>query len=146
MGPTRTADMSAAEIRAAAASLTGPGGPESRFDVDGRKVEFDALVEVMMRETTAQVPRDEALAVARAVAAGCLGSRHLWRDLDLQSRAALRGILEYYFAPLAAGNYRDMRWKRYLYRRLCRWEGFHSCPSPTCDECSSHRECFAPEE
>lgn len=126
--------------------LLGADGPEARFsaEVADRRVEFEALVELLMRHACAEAAESEP--VARALAAGCLGRQHLWRDLRLPARPALRGIFETYFAPLAEMNDRDMRWKRFLYKCLCRWEGFGTCRSPTCDECTSHAECFGPEE
>jgi len=126
--------------------IAGPAGPESRFDVEERRVEYDAIVELMVRERTPGVDMHKATRVAGAVAAGCFGEQHLWRDMDLPDRAALRELLETFFAPFAEGNHRDMRWKKYLYRRLCRWDGFHACRAPSCGECSSYDECFSPEE
>jgi len=126
--------------------LIGPNGPCLRFAarIKERRVEYDALVTLLMDH--APCPRPETGDVARALAAGCLGDRHLWRDLDLVDRPALRLIFEDYFTPLALLNDRDMRWKKFLYKCLCRWEGFHVCRAPSCDECSSRAECFAPEE
>lgn len=128
--------------------LSGQNGPRTRFaaEVAERRVEFDAIVELLMRERTPGVDEGEARRAAEALAAGCLGERHLWRDMDLESRAQLRELFETWFAPFAAGNDRDMRWKKYIYRRLCRWEGFHSCRAPSCSECSSYDECFSPED
>lgn len=62
--------------------------------------------------------------IAGWIATACMGDRHLWRDMGLGSRAELRAIFETHFPSLAEGNDRDMRWKRYLYKRLCGWEGF----------------------
>jgi nitrogen fixation protein NifQ len=126
--------------------LTGPEGPEARFDVAARRVEYDAIVELMVRERTAGIDAAAASRVAGAVAAGCFGEQHLWRDMGLPDRATLRELLETYFAPFAQGNHRDMRWKKYIYRRLCRWEGFEACRAPSCGECDTYEECFAPEE
>lgn len=126
--------------------LLGPSGPRARFDaqVAERRVEYDALVQLMMNEAGETRPETED--VARAIAAGSLGERHLWRDLGLTDRATLRALFETYFTPLAARNDRDMRWKKFLYKCLCRWEGFHVCRAPSCDECASHEECFSPED
>jgi nitrogen fixation protein NifQ len=123
-------------------------GPETRFaeEVADRRVEFDAIVELLMRQRTAGVPLERSTAVARAVAAGCLGEQHLWRDMGLESRPALRELLERHFDAFAAGNTGDMRWKKYIYRRLCRWEGVHTCRAPSCSECDGYPECFGSEE
>jgi len=135
-----------AHIEALVEQLSGPMGPEARFAVSERQVEFDAIVELMVREHTPGISEVEAQRVAGIVAAGCFGGQHLWRDMELPSRDVLRELLETYFSPFATGNDRDMRWKKYIYRRLCRWEGFHTCRAPSCGECSSYEECFAPED
>lgn len=129
------------------AELTGPTGPETRFaeQVVERRVEFDALVELLLRDATPGVDPREAARVAHAVAAGCLGEQHLWRDMGLPSRAALRLLLETYFRDLAADNTMDMRWKKFIYRRLCRWGGFATCKSPSCGVCGDYSECFGAE-
>jgi len=129
------------------AELTGPTGPEARFaeQVVERRVEFDALVELLLRDATPGVDPGDAVQVAHAVAAGCLGEQHLWRDMGLPSRAALRLLLETYFRDLAADNTMDMRWKKFIYRRLCRWGGFATCKSPSCGVCGDYSECFGPE-
>lgn len=129
------------------ATLTGPTGPEARFaeQVSDRGVEFEALVELLLRNATPGVDAPDADQVARAVGAGCLGEQHLWRDLGLPNRATLRTLLETYFEPLAADNTMDMRWKKFIYRRLCRWGGFATCKSPSCGVCADYPECFGPE-
>jgi nitrogen fixation protein NifQ len=108
-------------------------------------VEYDALVDLLLAGRTPGVDKASALPLAEAVAAGCLGDQHLWRDLDLPERSVLRALLETFFEPLAADNYMDMRWKKFIYRRLCRWGGFNSCPAPSCAACTSYSECFGSE-
>jgi len=66
----------------------------------------------------------EAPIVADAVARGALEDGHLWKNMRLGSRAEVRALLEAHFPELAAGNTKDMRWKKYLYKRLCGWPGF----------------------
>jgi nitrogen fixation protein NifQ len=110
-----------------------------------RRVEYDALVEMLQLGATPWADPTEVEVVAHAIAAGCLGERHLWRDLELPSRSVLRGLFEGYFEPFAADNTMDMRWKKYVYRKLCRWGGFHTCKAPSCGECSSYAECFGAE-
>ena len=119
-------------------------GVKARFAVQiaERRVEYDALIDVLMAGATPGVDRERVTQVAQAIAAGCLGDQHLWRDLELPTRAALRALLETYFEPLAADNFMDMRWKKFIYRRLCRWGGFHTCAAPSCSACSSYDECF----
>lgn len=134
-------------MRSVIAELIGPAGPLTRFsaEVAERPAEFEALTELLLRHAPREGAPTETRAVARAIAAGCLGDQHLWRDMRLPDRAALRELLETYFASLAAINDRDMRWKKFLYKCLCRWEGFGTCRAPSCGECSSYEECFGPE-
>ncbi len=129
------------------AVLIGPSGPEVRFaeQIVERRVEFDALVELLLRDRTPGRDPERAARVAQAVAAGCLGDQHLWRDLDLPSRADLRLVLETWFQALAADNVMDMRWKKFIYRRLCRWGGFATCKAPSCGVCPDYADCFGPE-
>jgi nitrogen fixation protein NifQ len=140
--PTLTEQVAQAVERFAAEDL-----PNGRFahEVAERQVEFDALVGLLLVHTTPGVNPGEAEMVARAISAGCLGEQHLWRDLELPRRAVLRALFETYFEPLAADNVMDMRWKKFVYRKLCRWGGFHTCKSPSCGVCSDYQECFGPE-
>jgi nitrogen fixation protein NifQ len=126
------------------ARLLGPEGPCARFAVQAeeRQVEVEALMELLERNA---VSTPETHAVARAVACGCMGEQHLWKDLGFPGRPTVRQLFEAYFPVLAEMNDRDMRWKRFLYKCLCRWDGFGSCPSPSCSECDDYPICFAPE-
>lgn len=135
-----------AEVAAAVVRFSA-GEVETRFaeQIADRRVEFDAIRELLMLGVTPSVDASTAQVVADAMAAGCLGERHLWRDLGLPSRAVLRRLFERFFEPFSAGNVMDMRWKKYVYRKLCRWGGFHTCKAPSCSACSSYAECFGPE-
>ncbi|WP_037441863.1 nitrogen fixation protein NifQ [Shewanella mangrovi] len=79
------------------------------------------------------------------IASGCLGNRHLWKDLGLPERPRLSQIFAWYFPPLFAGNDRNMRWKRFLYKQLCETGGDYVCRAPSCDQCNTYQECFGPE-
>lgn len=144
----RSTTHSSPDVERAVAALTGPSGPGVRFadELAERRVECDAIAEMLMRGMSSEVDRAEAEQVAHAVAAGCLGERHLWRDMELADRPTLRALMETYFGPFAARNTKDMRWKKFIYRRLCRWEGFHTCRAPSCGECSEYAECFVGDE
>jgi len=88
-----------------------------------RRVEYEGLVGLLMASAD---PADAgALQAAHAVARGSILDGHLWRAMGLGSRDELRLLLETHFPELAAGNTKDMRWKKYLYKRLCGWPGFH---------------------
>jgi nitrogen fixation protein NifQ len=123
-------------------------GPRERFadEVAERRVEYDAIVALLLAHASEGIDAEARWRVARAVAAGCLGEQHLWRDLALPNRAALRRLLETYFEPLALDNVMDMRWKKFIYRRLCRWGGFNTCAAPSCGVCPTYSECFGEAE
>lgn len=79
--------------------------------------------------------------MAEIVCAGCMGRDHLWSDLGLFSRPHLTRLMELNFPRLATRN-PGMRWKKFLYRELCRLEGYYICRSPTCEQCSEYAQCF----
>ncbi|EMD98913.1 nitrogen fixation protein NifQ [Pseudomonas stutzeri] len=85
-------------------------------------------------------------ALAAIVAAACLGSEHLWRDLGLDSRAQLRALLMYNFPHLARRNTQDMRWKKFFYKQLCEQGGGYVCRAPSCDTCPTYHDCFGEEQ
>jgi nitrogen fixation protein NifQ len=49
------------------------------------------------------------------------------------------------FPKLFDLNTGDMKWKKFLYKRLCEEEGIYVCRSPSCTECKDHDDCFGPE-
>ncbi len=85
-----------------------------------RLAEYSALVELLCEHgVTAEAPE-----IAHHIALASLEDHHLWHAMRLEGRSELRRIFETHFPALAAGNDRDMRWKRFLYKRLCGWPGF----------------------
>ncbi|MHB8761577.1 MAG: nitrogen fixation protein NifQ [Coriobacteriia bacterium] len=94
-------------------SIPGPIPP-------ARRDEFDALLGLLLEHSEGM----EAPVMAKRIALACMGDQHLWRDMRLGGRAELRAIFEVNFPSLAEANDRDMRWKRFLYKRLCGWQGF----------------------
>lgn len=87
-----------------------------------RGTEYDGIFGLLMEHAAAGDA--EAASVADRIARGCLADGHLWRAMELMSRSELRELFETHFPELAAGNTKDMRWKKYLYKRLCGWPGF----------------------
>jgi nitrogen fixation protein NifQ len=134
-------------VVAAVARFSADDLASGRFaeQVRERRVEYDAIVEMLLQHATPGVDQREAEVVARSIAAGSLGEQHLWRDLELPNRAVLRKLFDAYFEPFSADNIMDMRWKKFIYRRLCRWGGFNTCTAPSCGVCSSRNECFEDE-
>lgn len=93
------------------------------------------------RSTTGEVGRWLAGLVARRA----IEPEHLWEDLGLRDRSELSRLLNRHFAPLAQGNTRNMRWKRYFYRKLCEDDGLVMCSTPSCAQCNDFAECFGDE-
>lgn len=83
--------------------------------------------------------------MADIVAVGCLGKDHLWQDLGLWQRKDLTELMRAHFAPLAARNNRDMKWKKFLYKQLCEREEVLTCRAPSCAQCADYDDCFGPE-
>lgn len=110
---------------------------------DPRREERDELVRLMLMHKTGESPSE--VWMAQVVAAGCMGSDHLWEDLGLRDRGQLTGLMRRNFASLAALNVRDMKWKRFLYKQLCEAEGIYTCRSPSCEVCRDYHVCFGPE-
>lgn len=84
--------------------------------------EYEALHALLMNEAS---PADrEAPAIADWIARSSLIDGHLWQAMGLSERAQVRALMERHFPALAAANDRDMRWKRFFYKRLCGWQDF----------------------
>ena len=84
--------------------------------------------------------------IAQIIAAACLGCDHLWQDLGLWSRNELSELLRLNFPALAGLNDKDMKWKKFLYKRLCERDGTYVCRAPSCDVCADYAVCFGPED
>lgn len=83
--------------------------------------------------------------LAAMIARRALESNHLWEDLGLRNRGELSRLLMRHFAPLAAQNIRNMRWKRFFYRMLCEADGMVLCAAPVCTDCADFELCFGEE-
>lgn len=96
--------------------------------------------------TNGTLPGPETDWLAHIIARRAMESNHLWQDLGLDGRKDLSGLMLRHFAPLAAQNDRDMKWKKFFYRQLCAQEGVRICKSPICDSCTDFAECFGGED
>jgi nitrogen fixation protein NifQ len=83
--------------------------------------------------------------LAAMIARRVMEPNHLWEDLGLRDRSELTRLLARHFAPIAARNTNNMRWKRFFYRALCEAEGLVMCKSPVCTCCSDFSLCFGDE-
>jgi nitrogen fixation protein NifQ len=106
--------------------------------------EIDELVRLMLIDKAGDSPSE--VWMGHVIAAGCMASDHLWRDLGLWSRKDLSALMRRNFPLLAARNVKDMKWKRFLYKQLCEAEGIYTCRAPSCEACSDYHVCFGPED
>ncbi|MGL3104295.1 nitrogen fixation protein NifQ [Bradyrhizobium sp. BR 1432] len=83
--------------------------------------------------------------LAAMIARRAMEPNHLWEDLGLRERPELSRLLARHFAPLAAQNTKNMRWKRFFYRRLCEDDGLVMCTTPVCTQCNDFNHCFGEE-
>ncbi|MDF0582132.1 nitrogen fixation protein NifQ [Bradyrhizobium yuanmingense] len=83
--------------------------------------------------------------LAAMIARRAIEPDHLWEALGLRNRAELSLLLSRHFAPLAARNVDNMRWKRFFYRMLCENEGLVMCTAPVCNQCNEFNICFGEE-
>jgi nitrogen fixation protein NifQ len=84
--------------------------------------------------------------LASILARRAMGEDHLWQDLGLFNRSELNRLLARHFPVLHAGNTKNMRWKKFFYRRLCEIEGFSLCTAPHCSVCVDFASCFGEED
>lgn len=63
---------------------------------------------------------------------------HLWQDLGLSGHADLGLLMHRHFAPLAARNRRDMRWKAFFHQEL------GGAPPLACSEIGDGRSLLVP--
>lgn len=83
--------------------------------------------------------------LAAMIARRAMEPNHLWEDLGLRDRSELSRLLTRHFAPIAARNTKNMRWKRFFYRALCEDDGLVMCSTPVCSRCGDFDICFGDE-
>jgi len=101
------------------------------------------LRDLLWRGASERTPFEQKL--ARIVARRALSPNHLWQDLGLRHRRELSWLMSRHFEPLANKNVHDMKWKKFLYRVICRDASFSLCAAPSCSECNDFDECFGDE-
>ncbi len=90
---------------------------------EARRAEYSALVRLLVEAAS---PDDaEARRLAEFIATSSMEPGHLWVAMGLESRDELKRLMSTHFRPLYDANDRDMRWKKFFYKRLCGWPGFH---------------------
>lgn len=110
-------------------------------DVDDDEVTMVRDLLLAHRSSEGDVGRWLAAMIARRA----MEPNHLWEDLGLRERSELTRLLSRHFAPLAARNTQNMRWKRFFYRALCESDGFVMCTTPVCTDCQDFALCFGEE-
>lgn len=116
---------------------------EEREDAPGALMEEEILRDLLLQHVAPGQPVSRLL--ARMIACRAMYEDHLWQDLGLLNRQELTRLLRRHFPALAAGNRNNMKWKKYLYRKLCESEGFAICTAPTCRDCQDFENCFGEE-
>lgn len=106
--------------------------------------EYEDLVALLFEHGTKR--NEETLRLARVVAAGCLGGKHLWEEMKFPNRRALSDFLSRHFRSLYDKNTGNMKWKKFFYKQLCEREGMNLCKSPNCEACMDYNLCFESEE
>lgn len=106
--------------------------------------EFDEIVDLLLEHRS--TPSEQGAWLAYAIATASMGENHLWQDLGLPNRKVLSQLMQEHFAPLAAKNSGDMKWKKFFYRQLCERAEVPICKSPHCAACCDYSICFGPED
>jgi len=101
------------------------------------------LVDLLRRGATTRSVFTERLAAM--IGRRAQRPNHLWQDLGLRDRGELSRLMARHFAPLALRNSKDMKWKKFLYRTICRDTGYSLCTAPRCSECDDFEICFGEE-
>lgn len=102
-----------------------------------------SLRELLARSTTRRTPFQ--LHLAALVSRRAMRPNHLWQDCGLRNRGELSELMNRHFNPVASRNVSNMKWKKFLYRMICRDEGFRLCTAPSCAECDDFSICFGDE-
>ena len=101
------------------------------------------LLDLLRRCATTRSPFE--MLLAGMVARRAQRPNHLWQDLGLGSRRELSRLMSAHFKPIAVRNTADMKWKKFLYRTICRDTGYSLCTAPSCGECNDFEACFGEE-
>ncbi len=111
--------------------------------VVARGADEAALVDLLQRCATTRSALE--LRLAAMVARRAQRPNHLWQDLGLQNRTELNLLMRRHFMLLASRNFKDMKWKKFLYRTICRDVGYSLCTAPSCRDCDDFDFCFGDE-
>ncbi len=150
--PRRSLTEALGLTRTALARLIGRHLPEHRPLLDALPAEAgpgtDAVEEpdyraYLLQHRAGDAEEEEWLAAI--VARRSQYPNHLWQDMGFASRNDLSAMFRRHFPELVRRNSGDMKWKKFIYRELCRIEGVVICKSPNCETCSDFGHCFGGE-
>ncbi|MBC7857633.1 MAG: nitrogen fixation protein NifQ [Burkholderiaceae bacterium] len=110
--------------------------------VDTAPAQFRDLTAMLFANRSPKARARHADWLAHAIAAACLGERHLWQDMGLTGREALSALLKSYFGPLFRRNKADLQWKRFLFAELGKTQGRPGLRPPGCERCAQAASCF----
>lgn len=99
---------------------------------------------LLLRDVSHTVRADATECIAAIVAHACPHPDHLWRDLGLDGRDAVSGMLARNFPALAARNVAHLRWKQFLAMEIAAHLGEPPGPAPGCPGCEDYAHCFPP--
>jgi len=107
--------------------------------------ELQTLLTGFLSQDKVGWPQFASLALAQIIAARAAHPGHLWVAMGLFERPQLSSAISRHLPALLVANDKQMRWKRFLFKRLCDLNGAVMCKSPVCGDCSDYAICFAPE-
>ncbi len=108
-----------------------------------RADEHGELVELLLAHRADD--SKETFWLASTIATACLGENHLWQDMGLEAREELSWLLSRHFTSLYEKNVKNMKWKKFFYKELCRQAQVVSCKAPSCGVCADYAACFGAE-
>lgn len=114
--------------------------PDDEID---RSDDETCLCDLLLRFSTSGSPFEKLL--SQMIARRAQRPNHLWQDLGLKNRDELSRLMATHFKPLKTRNSADMKWKKFLYRMICRDSGYALCTAPVCAECADFNNCFGDE-
>lgn len=102
------------------------------------------LIALLLQFDHPMTPADAADAhcLATILAAACLRSDHLWRDLGLSGRDDVTDLLTRHYPALVARNTANLRWKAFLAQEVALAHGRLPGPAPGCPGCEDFGHCF----
>jgi nitrogen fixation protein NifQ len=97
---------------------------------------------LMWHDRAARGHREDAACLAAIIAAACLRPDHLWRDLGLDGRDDVTGMLTRHYPELVARNVENLRWKKFLAQEVARANGAAPTHAPGCPGCEDFGFCY----